>query len=290
MKAKDMMHRDVVKASPDTSLAQAQRLMREHHIRHVPVVSGSKLVGLVTDRDLRNASPSQATTLTKGEINYQMDATPIRTCMTRDVVVSGPEDHIVDVARRILEGAFGCLPVVERGQLIGMITEIDLLSGFLAVAASAGERMLVKDCMQSALYTIMPHDLVSIARQRMQATHVRHLPVITWGPKLVGMLTDRDIRLAGASTEPYLAAHEWGDALDKMRVNAIMTTSVYTVRPDTTVADARQLFVDHKFGCLPVVGDDDVLGGIVTVTDLLRAYVAQQVAHAATPVQRPSLP
>ena len=280
MKAKDMMRTNVVKASADTSLARAQRLMREHHIRHLPVVSGSKLVGLVTDRDLRNASPSQATTLTKGEINYQMDATPIRTCMIRDVVVSGPEDHIVEMARRILDGAFGCLPVVERGQLIGIITEIDLLSGFFTAAASAGERMQVKDYMQSALYTIMPNDLLSIARQRMQSTHVRHLPVITWGPKLVGMLTDRDMRLAGASTEPHLAAHEWGDALEKMRVNAIMTTPVYTVHRDTTVADAGQLFVDHKFGCLPVISEDDMLEGIVTVTDLLRAYVEQLQRHS----------
>ena len=74
-----------------------------------------------------------------------------------------------------------------------------------------------------------------------------------------------------------------------MRVNAIMTTPVYTVRRDTTVADAGQLFVDHKFGCLPVIGDEDMLEGIVTVTDLLRAYVEQQLGHAATPVQKPSL-
>lgn len=279
MQAQEMMHTNVVTVSPETSLGEAQRLMRDHRIRHLPVVSGQRLVGLLTDRDLRNASPSQATTLLRGEINYQMDTTPIETCMTRKVVVIRPQDPIIDGTRQLLDGAFGCLPVVDQGQLVGIITEIDLLRGFLAAAAPAGERMRVKDYMHPEPYTMMPNDLVSIAYERMQEAHIRHLPVIAAGLKLVGILTDRDIRLAGASTTPSLAAHEWVHLLEKMTVNAIMTTEVRTVRRDTAVADAGQLFLDHPFSCLPVVGDDDMLEGIITVTDLLRAYVAQ---HAGT--------
>ena len=71
------------------SLAEVQRLMRDHHIRHMPVVSGKRLVGMITDRDIREASPSPATTLTRGEIAYQMETTPIETCMTQDVVFVG---------------------------------------------------------------------------------------------------------------------------------------------------------------------------------------------------------
>jgi CBS domain-containing protein len=275
MQARDIMQAHVVTVSPDTSLAQAQRLMQDNRIRHLPVVSGTKLVGIVTDRDLRNASPSQATTLTKGEINDQMDTTPIETCMTRDVVVISPEDPVVEGARRLLAGTFGCLPVVEHGQLVGIITDIDLLRGFLAAAAPTGERMQVEDYMHPDPYTMMPNDPVSMAYQRMQEAHIRHLPVISGGPKLVGIITDRDIRLAGASTEPHLAAHEWVHLLEKMTVNAIMTTPVHSVRRDLAVADAGQLFLDHKFGCLPVVRDDNILEGILTVTDLLRAYVEQ---------------
>ncbi|PON13474.1 hypothetical protein C2W62_34170 [Candidatus Entotheonella serta] len=282
MQAQDMMHTDVVTVSPETSLAQAQRLMRDHRIRHLPVVLGQSLVGLVTDRDLRDVLPSQATTLLKGEMNYLMDTTPIETCMTRDVVVIGPHVLMIDVARQLLDGAFGCLPVVEQGALLGMITEIDLLRGFLAAAMPAGELMQVKDYMHPGPYTVMPNDLVSIAYERMQETHIRHLPVIAAGPKLVGILTDRDIRLAGASTAPHLAAHELVHLLDKMTVNSIMTTNVHTVGCDTAVADAGQLFIDHKFGCLPVVGTDKMLQGIITVTALLRAYVAQHVSTAST--------
>jgi acetoin utilization protein AcuB len=121
MEAQEMMHTNVVVVSPETSLSQARRLMHDNRIRHLPVVSGRSLVGIVTDRDLRNASPSQATTLERGEINYQMDTTPIESCMTRDVVVIRPQDSIIEGARQLLEGAFGCLPVVEHNQLVGIV-------------------------------------------------------------------------------------------------------------------------------------------------------------------------
>ena len=275
MKAQDMMHPNVITAAPDTSLAQAQRLMQDNSIRHLPVVSGLSLVGLVTDRDLRQASPSPATTLSRGEINYQMDTTPIATCMTRDLITLSPEDDMVEGARRLLQGPFGCLPVVDRSQLVGIVSEIDLLRGFVAAAAPAGDLMLVKDYMRSAPYTVMPTDLVSIAYERMQETHICHLPVISDERKLVGILTDRDIRRAAASTEPHLATHELTYLLEKMTVATIMTTQVYTTHRDIAVADAGQLFLDHKFGCLPVVRQDGTVEGIITVTDLLRAYVAQ---------------
>lgn len=275
MKAQDMMHENVVTVPPNTSLAQALRLMQERHIRHLVVMSDRSLVGIVSDRDLRKASPSQATTLSNGEVNYQMDTLSVETCMTRAVVTIGPEDHIVDGTQRLLAAAIGCLPVVEQGQLIGIVTEIDLLKGFLAAAAPAGDLMQVKDYMQPEPYTMMPNDLVSVAYQRMQEARIRHLPVIAGAPKLVGLVTDRDICLAGASTAPYLATYELVHLLEQMTVNSIMTTQVHTVRPNTAVADAGQLFLDHKFGCLPVVRDHDILEGILTVTDLLRAYVEQ---------------
>jgi len=73
-----MMHKQVVTATPEMTLAEVQRLMRDNHIRHVPVVSGKRLVGLITDRDVREASASPATTLTRGEIAYQMATTSIK--------------------------------------------------------------------------------------------------------------------------------------------------------------------------------------------------------------------
>jgi acetoin utilization protein AcuB len=126
-----MMQTAVVTATPDMSLAEAQRRMRAQRIRHLPVVSGTRLVGIVTDRDLRDATPSPATTLSRGEIAYQMDTIPIKTCMTREVVSISPDMDMAQAARILLERTFGCLPVVEHSALVGVVTEIDCLRALL---------------------------------------------------------------------------------------------------------------------------------------------------------------
>ena len=127
-----IMHEDVITATPDMSLAQAQRLMQEKHLRHLPVLSGKHLVGIVTDRDIRNAVPSLATTLSRGEIAYQLDTTPVKTCMTEQVISITPDTDVVEGAALLLQHTIGGLPVVKDGKLVGMVTEIDFLQAFLS--------------------------------------------------------------------------------------------------------------------------------------------------------------
>jgi acetoin utilization protein AcuB len=132
MQVRNVMRTTVVTVTPEMSLAEAQRLMREQRVRHLPVVSGKQVVGIVTDRDIRTAVPSPATTLSRGEIAYQLDTTTVKTCMTREVVTVSPETDVIQAARMLLAHKFGALPVVERGVLVGMVTEIDCLRAFLA--------------------------------------------------------------------------------------------------------------------------------------------------------------
>jgi len=131
MQVSAMMQTQVITATPDMALADVQRLMRDNHIRHVPVLSGKRLVGIITDRDVREASPSPATTLTRGEIAYQMATTPVKQCMTQDVVSIGPDIDMVQATRLLLQRQYGCLPVVKNDTLVGIITELDCLRAFL---------------------------------------------------------------------------------------------------------------------------------------------------------------
>ena len=137
MRVETMMQTQLITATPEMSLAEVQRLMRDNNIRHVPVVSGKRLVGIMTDRDVREATPSPATTLTRGEIAYRMETTPIETCMTRDVVWIGPDVEMVGVARVLLQRKLGCLPVVDNGTLVGVVTDMDCLRAFLETASGA---------------------------------------------------------------------------------------------------------------------------------------------------------
>jgi CBS domain-containing protein len=282
MYIRDLMTSSVLTAPPTMSLALAQRLMHDHRIRHLPVVQGLQLVGLVTDRDLRRALPSSMTTLTPAEMTYKMGTIAITTCMTHEVITVPPEADIVQGTRRLLEGPYGCLPVLSSGQLVGLVTAIDLLRGFLMDLGSTAAHLSVRTYMDADPLTGKQDDLVSQAQQHMQSATVRHLPIVTEDGKLLGLLSDRDLLQAGASAVPLLARYEAPLLLMTMQVKDIMTTDVYTVTEETTVATAGQLFLDHKLGCLPVVDTDHRLAGIVTVTGLLRAYVALQQNRMAT--------
>ena len=284
MKVRDMMHVDVVTVTPDMSLAQGQRLMHDKGIRHLPVVSGTELVGIVTDRDIREASPSPATTLSKGEINYQMDTTAIHTCMIRNVVVVQPDDEGTKATRILLDRKFGGLPVVEGKQLVGVLTETDCLQAFVTSSQGASTQLgstRVKDYMQTNVITAIPENLLSAVAQQMRGRRVRHVPVVTEWKQVIGLVSDRDIRQAVASDEPHLAQFDLNNLLGKMTIKTIMSEAIETVRQETPVSEAGQLMLDHKYGCLPVVRDENILEGILTVTDLLRAYVEQQEATGA---------
>jgi len=137
--------------------------------------------------------------------------------------------------------------------------------------------MQVKDYMRIQVTTVPPDALVSTAYQLMtlRGSGIRHLPVVMRQNVVVGILTDRDVRLAAASDAPSMAEHELLYVLKKLHVRDIMTQDVVTVRGTTSLAEAGQIFLQKKFGCLPVIDNDNRLEGNIIVTDLLRAYVEQ---------------
>jgi CBS domain-containing protein len=283
MQISDVMTRNVITAPPGMSLALAQRLMDEHRLRHLPVVQEGQLVGLVSDRDLRQALPSPTTTLTEAEFTYKLGTLAIATCMTRAVVTVPPEADLVQGMRQLLAGPYGCVPVLTGGHLVGIVTAIDGLRGFLMDIGGVAARMPIRVYMQYAPLTGRPDDLVSQAQHRMHSADVRHLPIVAADGKLLGLLSDRDLRQAGASTLPPLSRYEAPLRLMTLLVKDLMRTDVTTVGGETVLADAGQLLLEHKIGCLPVLHDDRTLVGMVTVTDLLRAYVACQKPGMATP-------
>jgi CBS domain-containing protein len=283
MQISDVMTRSVITAPPGMALALAQRLMDDHRIRHLPVVQAGQLVGLVSDRDIRQALPSPMTTLTPAERTYQLGTLTIATCMTREVVTVPPEADVAHGTRQLLAGPYGCVPVLAGGQLVGIVTAIDVLRGVLMDLGSVAARQPVRAHMQYAPLTGHPEDLVSQAHQRMHRADVRHLPIVAADGTLLGLLSDRDLRQAGASMLPPLSRYEAPLQLMTMLVKDLMRTDVTTVAGDTTLADAGQLLLEHKIGCLPVLHDDRTLVGMVTVTDFLRASVAGQTPGMATP-------
>ena len=127
------MKRDPVTVSPEDSFRHAMTLIRQKGIRHLPVLEEGGLVGILTDRDIRQASPSPATSLEIHELHYLLEKVKIREIMTRKVHTVTPETPIEEAARLMLTHRIGGLPVLEAGRLVGIITETDILTAFVDV-------------------------------------------------------------------------------------------------------------------------------------------------------------
>ncbi len=130
---KDWMTKDVVTVSPDTPMLDAHQVMREKKIRRVPVVQNGKVVGIVTRSDVREAEPSDATTLNVWEINYLLAKLRVKDIMTSEVITVSPQDTIKTAATLLYENKIGALPVVENdNKLAGIITESDIFRILIA--------------------------------------------------------------------------------------------------------------------------------------------------------------
>lgn len=131
MLVSELMAHPPVCAAPDLSVPDAAHLLRQHGIRRLPVVDGGALVGIVTDRDLRETMPGRVTTLSMWEATTQLAGIRVSDVMRRSVITTTPGADARDVARTLLQRRIGGMPVVgERGEVVGMVTVTDLLRDY----------------------------------------------------------------------------------------------------------------------------------------------------------------
>lgn len=132
MLVRDRMTLDPVTITPAASVADALRLMNERKIRRLPVVDDAgKVVGIVSDRDLLQASPSPATSLAIWEIHELLAKLTVEKTMTRDVVTVTEDTPLEEAARVMVDNKIGGLPVMRGGELVGIISESDLFKTLL---------------------------------------------------------------------------------------------------------------------------------------------------------------
>lgn len=122
----ERMSRPVISVSPEESINDVLAMFRKEHIRRAPVMKEGKLVGIVSERDLLNASPSSATSLSVWEINYLISKVKVKNVMTKKVITVDKDTPIEEAARIMADKKIGGLPVVTGDKVVGMITETDL--------------------------------------------------------------------------------------------------------------------------------------------------------------------
>ncbi len=131
MLVEQRMSRPVIAIRPDMPIHDAQNLFKQEQIRRAPVVKDGKLIGIVSDQDLINATPSQATSLNRWEMNYLLSKLTVKDIMTKNVITIDENTPIEQAARIMADEKIGGLPVMRDGKVAGMITETDLFKVFL---------------------------------------------------------------------------------------------------------------------------------------------------------------
>lgn len=124
----EIMNRNLITVDKEASLRQARRVLDQHRMRHLLVTDAKRLVGVVTDRDLRTAATSSKSPLTTSEREEFMDALKVKEVMKRRLITAAPDTTFAEAAKAMVREKVGCLPVVNDGNvLVGIVTESDLL-------------------------------------------------------------------------------------------------------------------------------------------------------------------
>lgn len=257
MHARSLMTPDPFTVSGDTLLGDAVALMEEHRIRHLAVVHDGLLIGVLSDRELMKATGWLTSHVME---DLELEPGTVRDVLRPMPLTVAPEDDARRVAERLVHWGIGCTPVVEKGRLLGIITETDLLRVFVE-RRRAGELGDAADppvsaCMVRDPDTIDPTAQVAYLADYLDSADYRHLPV-TDGERLLGIVSDRDVRMAVGR-----------GMTEDTPVSEIMARDPVTIGPDEPVSRAAELMRQNRFSALPVE-EEARLMGLITSTDVL---------------------
>jgi CBS domain-containing protein len=128
-----MMIREVISITGEKTLREAIELFQRHHIRQLPVLEGAKLVGILSDRDVKRATPSPLAGGGMERYEKVVDSTRVAQLMTRNPYCVTPSTPLRDVVKALHDGKHGAIPVVDHDRLVGLVTATDMLGYLLTL-------------------------------------------------------------------------------------------------------------------------------------------------------------
>lgn len=255
------------------SLDDAIQLMDRHGVRHLPVTELGKCVGLLTDRDLLTATgwlPARVRDMYQGPETVR--STLVRDLVREPAMSVAPDDKLVSISVEAVVQGTGCLPVLEHDELVGIVSEIDLLRAYsehCTRLADSSSTPPISRYMSPHPETIEIHATVEEAEELCKRAGIRHLPVLRSGA-FVGILSDRDLRRA------------LGRAKGGTRpIDDFVTLDPIAAEPEQPISLAARLMVEHHISALPIVDTDGDLVGILSAVDLLEPCAAALDFHSA---------
>ena len=265
MKVREVMNtKGLLDIGETDSLASAAHRMVWAGCRHLPVTRGNEVVGVLSERDVL-AWKADGRALDGPEAR-------VSNAMSAPAMVATPDQSLGEAAARMIASRIGCLPVVMNGTLVGMVTSSDLLARHVSESfeGAAGKDATASVIMTPAVFTAHPGDPLLAAADVMARNRIRHLPVVDEAGRLVGILSERDLRTALGGPSEALAHWKVGQGQDRT-VKEIMSEKVVSVRPDEGLDEVITKLASRGVGAVPVVDRDGRPVGIVSYLDVLRA-------------------
>jgi CBS domain-containing protein len=261
---------DVMKAQPlvtvdvNDRLGDAAQRMLDRSIRHLPVLDKGRLTGVLSERDLLAFR------------GYGGLEAPVRMVMRSPAKTARPADGVDAVAERMAQEKLGCMPIVDDGgQLVGIVTTTDLLTARLPKRpVTSGVDGLVRDAMTRDPAIARSDDHLLDAVGRMTSLGVRHLPVCDGENRVLGMLSDRDVRRVIGDFAASFGEEGLQVRVQSLRVQDAASMGALVVGEGDTLVHAARLLVDRRIGAVPVLDGDGRLCGILSYLDVLRRVCA----------------
>jgi CBS domain-containing protein len=269
MHIKDIMSSKVVVVDKDQNLNDALKLMKKHKISRLPVINTNndherELVGIITEKDiaLRLGSSRYG--------NMPPSHFHVSTVMTPDPITLNAAENLGKAAKIMIENKIGGIPIVEDGEIIGIITKTDFIKTCQGIPYN---KTYIKDRMQTDVMTVNPGDRLVHARRILIDEDIGRLPVMN-GDEIEGILTAKDIADSMISFRKIVPDKYQAARIRNLIVEDIMTQNVRTIHEEKTIADASTFMIDEDFSGVPVTNDNGEITGMITKTDLMN-FIAE---------------
>lgn len=273
MKVNDLMSAPVYVASPEDTIGHVKNLMLKHKISRVMIVYEGAPIGIITKYDL-----AQMVETSEAEWRRRnQERTMAKSIMSENLVTITPDASMRQAAQEMTSIGIGSLPVVKDGDLLGILSETDIVSHF----AQTNSKVKVETLMTDRFLTCHRHHSINHVFRAMDESGVYRTIVQEGNGVPVGIITHTNLSFA---KEPFVdskdivmvrKAEHAGEQKNRyvkkvlQVAEDIMTEPLITISRDATVVEAARLMVDKRIDCLPIV-EDGVLAGIVSKSDIVK--------------------
>lgn len=258
----------IITVGPESSIFETLRQMQINFIKRIVIVSNKKPVGIVTERDINRFLENDKT-------SRAIDEIPIKNVMQKDIISisDGLEDHFEQCASRMETFKIGSVIFVDdNGELIGIVSRTDITKAYSMVF---GGRYKVKDFMTSKVVTCRKSDSLEYALLLMNTNEVSRLVVTDENGSPLGLVTTNTfLTHSDYFTKGSTRSRDYLLPIDgkKLSVSDLIGDELLTVNDEDDLALAASLMIKNKISGIPVVNSKNSLIGIVSKTDIVKAF------------------